>query len=278
MSISVATTCKLAAWAGILLLATPVFAAAEYTDDGDHGARNEAIRWLINRARHAPEREADRYGLVNAANRDFDVCEDADGVNDFGTTAAQWAVWAARKPPLAPHRLVSEACDTHCRDMAETQVVQHNSPSANYYPLNSAPMQRQTVEGVRQQCVGLHREHRLRRQRQHGRVSRRGGHAGACARPACGRFGNRHPRPPQDDPQRQRPRNRTRLLPAPPSPEHRRHQLSCHPRLLYPGRRPSLRVVVFHRHHVLRRQRQRNLRRGRGARGASRSACRSTGS
>ena len=155
MSISVATTCKLAAWAGILLLAPPGFAATEYADDGDHGARNEAIRWLVNSARHAPEREADRYGMVNAANRDYDICEDADGVNDFGTTAAQWAVWAARKPPLAPHRLVSEACDTHCRDMAETQVVQHNSPSANYYPINSAPMQRQTVEGYANSVSGF---------------------------------------------------------------------------------------------------------------------------
>lgn len=138
-----------------MLLATPLFAAMEYTDDGDPGARNEAIRWLVNRARHAPEREADRHGLVNAANRDYDICEDADGVNDFGTTAAQWAVWAARKPPLAPHRLISDACDTHCRDMAETQVVQHNSPSANYYPINSAPMQRQTVEGYANSVSGF---------------------------------------------------------------------------------------------------------------------------
>jgi hypothetical protein len=34
--------------------------------------------------------------------------------------------------------------------------------------------------------------------------------------------------------------------------------------------------VVFHRHHVFRRQRQRHLRRGARARGVSRSACRST--
>ncbi|MFO1523072.1 MAG: hypothetical protein U1G05_13730 [Kiritimatiellia bacterium] len=128
-------------------MALPLFAAVEYTDDGDPGARNEEIRWLLNRARHAPEREADRYNLVNSADRAYDVCEDADGANDFGTTPAEWAVWAARKPPLAPHRLINEACDKHSRDMAETLLVQHNSPSANYFPLNSAPMQRQTVQG-----------------------------------------------------------------------------------------------------------------------------------
>ena len=150
-----ANICIKAIRAGFLLLAGPVFAAVEYTDDGDHGARNEVLRWLVNRARHAPEREADRYGLVNAANRDYDICEDADGANDFGATAAQWAVWAARKPPLAPHRLISDACETHSRDMAETQVVQHNSPSANYYPLNSAPMQRQTVEGYANTVSGF---------------------------------------------------------------------------------------------------------------------------
>ncbi len=155
MSDFIANTCIKVIRAGFLLLAMPVFAAVEYTDDGDHGARNEAIRWLVNRARHAPEREADRYGLVNAANRGYDICEDVDGVNDFGTTVAQWAVWAARKPPLAPHRLISEACETHCRDMAETQVVQHNSPSANYYPINSAPMQRQTVEGYANSVSGF---------------------------------------------------------------------------------------------------------------------------
>lgn len=135
------------------LLAWPcggVWAATEYTDDGILPAREEQLRWFLNRSRYAPEAEADRLGMNNTTpggHPNYDVAEDIDGANDFGTTPAQWQTWQNSKPPLAPHRLLAQSAQTHCRDMAETQLVQHPSPSATYYPLASQPKQRQAQDG-----------------------------------------------------------------------------------------------------------------------------------
>ena len=125
-------------------------AASLYTDDGDISARLELERWYINRARFAPEMEADRLGLINTTSGghpNYDVCEDTLGSNDFGTTVAQWTPWTGSRPPLAPNRLLSAACEKHSRDMAESQRFTHYSPSGKYYPLDSPPWERATLEG-----------------------------------------------------------------------------------------------------------------------------------
>lgn len=125
-------------------------AATLYTNDGVLTGYLEAQRWHINRARFAPEREADRLGLVNTnagGHPDYDVCEDTQGPNDFGTTTSQWAIWTAPRPPVAPNEQLRRATDKHSRDMAECRAFSHYSPSANYYPLNSTPWDRGVAEG-----------------------------------------------------------------------------------------------------------------------------------
>lgn len=77
-----------------LAVTIPVLAATNYTGDGVLPARMEQQRWLINRARFAPEREADRLGLTNnlpAGHPEYDVAEDNLGDNDFGATTNEWA-------------------------------------------------------------------------------------------------------------------------------------------------------------------------------------------
>jgi uncharacterized protein YkwD len=137
----------------------PGIAATLYTNDGVVGAREEYQRWAINRARYAPEREADRWGLVNTTtggSPSFDVCEDTAGANDFGTTTNQWAAWLPPRGPLAPNFRMSIAAAKHCRDLAETDTFQHESPSSNYYPLNSSPAQRQAAEGYTNSVSGYY--------------------------------------------------------------------------------------------------------------------------
>ena len=133
-------------------------AASLYTDDGDILARLELERWYINRARFAPEMEADRLGLINTTSGghpNYDVCEDTLGSNDFGTTVAQWTPWTGSRPPLAPNRLLSAACEKHSRDMAESQRFTHYSPSDKYYPLNSHAMgARKPLKGMIGQLMG----------------------------------------------------------------------------------------------------------------------------
>ena len=105
-----------------------------YTGDGVISGRVETIRWLINRARFAPEQEADSFGLTNSTpggHPDYDVCEDVGGTNDFGTTTNDWAPWKQSMQPVAPNALLSTAAATHTRDMAETGLFQHDSPSTN---------------------------------------------------------------------------------------------------------------------------------------------------
>ncbi len=124
-------------------------AATRYDGDGVLSGKTEAVRWYINRARFGPEMEADRLRMTNSTpggHPDYDACEDVDGTNDFGDSAAQWAPWIAPKPPLAPCSNLIACAQNHCRDMAETGVFSHYSPSANYYPLNSSPFQRMTNE------------------------------------------------------------------------------------------------------------------------------------
>ncbi len=134
----------------LTILATPLArAATRYDGDGVHSARLEAQRWFINRARYAPEREADRLSLTNSTpggHPNYDACEDTDGANDFGTTTNQWAVWIASKPPLAPNARMSIAAQKHSQDMAETGQLVHSSPSSNYYPLGSSPINRHQAE------------------------------------------------------------------------------------------------------------------------------------
>ncbi len=145
------------AWSAVILalavlvpFAGRASAATRYDGDGVLTSRGELQRWYINRARFAPEKEADRLGLNNTTSGghpDYDVCEDNLGTNDFGTTTNQWAPWRVSHPPLAPNALISTACQKHSQDMAETRILTHYSPSTNYYALNSAPWTRAAAEG-----------------------------------------------------------------------------------------------------------------------------------
>lgn len=130
------------------------FGAQEYTADGEVHENNEVIRWLINRTRFAPEREADRLGLVNnrpGSDGNFDVAEDAAGDDDFTSTAPgdmyEWSDWAQSRGPFAPNAKLSEAASNHGLDLAETQTFQHASPSSTYYAEGDGPADRQAKEG-----------------------------------------------------------------------------------------------------------------------------------
>jgi uncharacterized protein YkwD len=143
----------------ILLFSLPSGAASLYTNDGDISDRLELERWYINRARFAPEMEADRLGLTNTASGghpNYDVCEDSAEANDFGTTTNEWNRWKQTRGPLAPNARLSKASATHCRDMAETGFFQHESPSAHYYPLGSSPWTRAALEGYTNAIVGYY--------------------------------------------------------------------------------------------------------------------------
>ena len=73
----------------VVMSVSAVFAATRYDGDGTLTNRLEYQRWYINRARFAPEMEADRLSLVNTSpggSPDYDVCEDTTDANDFGTT------------------------------------------------------------------------------------------------------------------------------------------------------------------------------------------------
>jgi len=129
-------------------------AAIRYDDDGVLDSRLEVERWFINRVRHNPEAEADWIGMVNAANRSYDTCEDIDGVNDFGSGPAAWDPWIAPKGPVAPNATLSIAAENHCQDMAETGYFQHASPSSTYYPIWTQPWTRHTLEGYSNQISG----------------------------------------------------------------------------------------------------------------------------
>lgn len=149
------------AWALLVLCVplSPAPAATLYTNDGVVSARLEAQRWLINRARYAPEAEADAWGMTNAlpnGHPDYDVCEDSSGTNDFGTTTNLWIPWTRSLPPLAPNDRMNRAASNHARDMAETGLFQHPSPSANYYGLSNSPAQRQSAEGYTNQVSGFY--------------------------------------------------------------------------------------------------------------------------
>ena len=143
----------------LALCALNARAAALYSGDGTPGAREEFQRWAINRSRYAPEREADRLGLTNTTaggHPDYDVAEDGSGTNDFGATTNAWAPWILSKPPLAPNARLNTAAIKHARDMAETGLFQHPSPSSNYYPLGSIPLQRHLAEGYTNTITGYY--------------------------------------------------------------------------------------------------------------------------
>lgn len=124
-----------------------VYAATRYDADGDLTAELEEVRWLINRGRYAPEADADRMGLINVANRDYDACEDTLGTNDFGSTPVEWDAWVASKGPLAANVQLSRGGQDHSQDMAETGVFQHLSPSGNYYTNGTPPWGRTETNG-----------------------------------------------------------------------------------------------------------------------------------
>lgn len=128
----------------------PAPCATRYDVDGAPTSRLELERWYINRARFAPEQEADRLKMTNSlpgGNPDYDICEDKTGTNAFGTNAAAWAPWLVSRPPLAPNILLSAACSNHARDMCSVGYITHYSPTSNYYPLGSSPAIRQGIEG-----------------------------------------------------------------------------------------------------------------------------------
>jgi hypothetical protein len=137
---------------GILLAAffaaASLQAATRYDGDGVFSNAEELQRWYINRARFAPEAEADRLSLTNAADRNYDACE---GFTDGSTN---WPGWVASKPPLAPNANLRQAALKHAEDMAETGVFSHYSPSTNFYPLNSDPFYRMAQEGYNYSYAG----------------------------------------------------------------------------------------------------------------------------
>ena len=137
-------------------------AAEEYLGDGVLDARNEEVRWHVNRTRFAPEREADRLGLVNSrpgSNGQYDVAEDADGIDDFTSTdefnGYVWADWALSRAPFAPNAKLSAAAAKHSLDLAETQTFQHSSPSSQYFAAGSAPHERHASEGYQNVGYGF---------------------------------------------------------------------------------------------------------------------------
>jgi hypothetical protein len=142
-----------------VLVSWSCFAAVEYTADGTVSSTNEAMRWLVNRARFSPEQEADSYSMTNSTSGgtpDYDCCEDIDATNDFGTNAASWATWRASKPPLAPNALMSIAAQKHSQDIAAYGSLSHPSPTATYYPLGSSPNARLLAEGYTNNITGYY--------------------------------------------------------------------------------------------------------------------------
>ena len=125
-------------------------AATRYDGDGVLVPRLELERWYINHARFTPENESDRLSLTNAANRDYDTCEGWDGETggtSFGSNAAEWAQWIVERQPLAPNAVLNNCASNHSRDILETGLFQHDSPSSNYYPIGSWPKDRQAYDG-----------------------------------------------------------------------------------------------------------------------------------
>ena len=140
-----------------VFLAHPAAAATRYDGDGVLSARLELERWYINRARFNPENESDRLALTNASNRAYDTCEGWAGETEwpfFGTTVSEWALWQTNMQPLAPNAVLNDCAENHCRDLAETAAWSHYSPSSNYYPLGSGPLQRQEYDGYTNEIIG----------------------------------------------------------------------------------------------------------------------------
>lgn len=105
-------------------------AAAEYLDDGQPTPREEQIRWLVNRARHAPVRE----NLIQQTTYD---------------------VVAGPLPPLAPARRLMLASRRHSEDLARTATFQHETPTGSaYYPAGAFPWQRVSAEGYEWNGMG----------------------------------------------------------------------------------------------------------------------------
>ncbi len=133
-------------------------AATRYDADGVFSARKEYIRWHINRARYGPEREADRLLLTNSTaggTPGYDVAEDVDASNDFGTTTNEWGAWQVSMQPLAPNARLSLAADRHSEDMARVDTLQHATPSGSpYYALNTDGITRELTEGYTNTLFG----------------------------------------------------------------------------------------------------------------------------
>lgn len=135
-------------------------AATEYVGDGAPGGAAEEQRWLINRARYNPEYEADRVGLTNSTpggHPDYDVCEDSQDDQDFGTTTNDWAPWLVSRPPLASCSNLIVTTQNHCEDIAAVGFpdgFQHNSPTNTHYTNNTPFYERFLLEGYDYSWVG----------------------------------------------------------------------------------------------------------------------------
>lgn len=153
-------------WSTLLLVVFGVmfhlslYAADRYDGDGVLSARLEEQRWLMNQARHYPEQEADSLGLTNSltgGHPDYDVCEDGDAPNDFGTTPSEWAVWTNSLPPLAPNARLNAACANHADDMARVGYGTHQTPSGSpYYAVGSSGIARGQTEGYTNAIFGYY--------------------------------------------------------------------------------------------------------------------------
>ncbi|NKB22937.1 MAG: hypothetical protein GKR87_00775 [Kiritimatiellae bacterium] len=134
-------------------------AATLYTGDGVLSTRLETERWAINRARSAPEMEADRLLLTNSTpggHPDYDVGEDINAPNDFGTTTNEWALWKQSKQPLAPNGLLNTASDKHCQDLARVGFLTHFTPAGSlFYAENASTIDRALAEGYVNTVIGF---------------------------------------------------------------------------------------------------------------------------
>lgn len=145
----------------VMMLSCSIYllGATRYDGDGKYSARLEEIRWQINRARYAPEREADRLYMTNTStggHPDYDACEDVDAPNDFGTTSTQWSAWTVWMQPLAPNALISIASSNHAKDMMESDRMWHDSPSTNYYAYMSNCIYREKLAGYTNEVMGFY--------------------------------------------------------------------------------------------------------------------------
>lgn len=105
-----------------VLLPGFAFGYSEYTQDGVPSAREEGIRWYVNRMRYSPASENARLGTAYAI---------VPGL-----------------PPLAPNVDILRAAERHSEDLAKTDTFAHTTPAGSlYYTEGWSPGHRMTAEG-----------------------------------------------------------------------------------------------------------------------------------